>query len=83
MGDGGPEAELSIKMDSALLVYAAKLRAIDHRQLARGGQPRRDALRFANYIDGRVSTSPTCAPSHALLPGVRTAPWVTVLSSDP
>jgi DNA-directed RNA polymerase specialized sigma24 family protein len=44
-------------MDNALLVHAVKLRAIDHRrQLPRGGQVRRDALHFANYIDGKVAT---------------------------
>jgi hypothetical protein len=49
------KAEMGIKMDNALLVHAVKLRAIDHRrQLPRGGQPRRDALHFANYIDGKV-----------------------------
>lgn len=49
------KAELGIKMDNALLVHAVKLRAIDHRrQLARGGQPRRDALHLANFIDGKV-----------------------------
>lgn len=49
------KAELGIKMDTALLVHAVKLRAIDHRrQLARGGQPRRDALHFANFVDGKV-----------------------------
>ena len=49
------KAELGIKMDNALLVHAVKLRAIDHRrQLPRGGQPRRDVLHFANFIDGKV-----------------------------
>jgi DNA-directed RNA polymerase specialized sigma24 family protein len=49
------KAELGIKMENALLVHAVKLRAIDHRrQLPRGGQPRRDALHVANYIDGKV-----------------------------
>lgn len=49
------KAELGIRMDNALVVHAVKLRAIDHRrQLARGGQPRRDALHFSNYVDGRV-----------------------------
>ena len=49
------KAELGIKMDNALLVHAVKLRAIDHRrQLPRGGQPRRDALHFANFVDGKV-----------------------------
>ena len=49
------KAELGIKMDNALLVHAVKLRAIDHRrQLPRGGQPRRDAMHFANFIDGKV-----------------------------
>jgi hypothetical protein len=48
-------AELGIKMDNALLVHAVKLRAIDHRrQLPRGGQPRRDVLHLANFIDGKV-----------------------------
>lgn len=47
--------ELGIKLDSALLVHAVKVRALDHRrQLPRGGQPRRDALHLANYIDGKV-----------------------------
>jgi hypothetical protein len=42
-------------MDTALLVHAVRLRAIDRRrQLPRGGQPRRDVLHFANYIDGKV-----------------------------
>jgi len=50
------KAELGIKLDNALLVHAVKLRAIDHRrQLPRGGQPRRDALHFANFIDGKVT----------------------------
>ena len=49
------KAELGIKLDNALLVHAVKLRAIDHRrQLPRGGQPRRDVLHLANFIDGRV-----------------------------
>ena len=49
------KAEMGIKMDNALLVHAVKLRAIDHRrQLPRGGQPRRDALHFANFIEGKV-----------------------------
>jgi hypothetical protein len=49
------KAELGIRLDTALLVHAVKLRAIDHRrQLPRGGQPRRDALHFANYVDGKV-----------------------------
>ncbi|MBI5068616.1 MAG: hypothetical protein HZB56_10280 [Deltaproteobacteria bacterium] len=49
------KAELGIKLDNALLVHAVKLRAIDHRrQLPRGGQPRRDALHFANFVDGKV-----------------------------
>lgn len=49
------KAELGIRMDNALVVHAVKLRAIDHRrQLARGGQPRRDALHFSNFVDGRV-----------------------------
>jgi DNA-directed RNA polymerase specialized sigma24 family protein len=49
------KAELGIKLDNALLVHAVKLRAIDHRrQLPRGGQPRRDALHLANFIDGKV-----------------------------
>lgn len=49
------KAALGIKMDNALLVHAVKLRAIDHRrQLPRGGQPRRDVLHFANFIDGKV-----------------------------
>jgi DNA-directed RNA polymerase specialized sigma24 family protein len=48
-------AALDIKLDNALLVHAVKLRAIDHRrQLPRGGQPRRDVLHLANFIDGRV-----------------------------
>ena len=48
-------AALGIKLDNALLVHAVKLRAIDHRrQLPRGGQPRRDVLHLANFIDGRV-----------------------------
>jgi hypothetical protein len=49
------KAELGIKMDNALIVHAVKLRAIDHRrQLPRGGQPRRDALHFSNFVDGKV-----------------------------
>jgi DNA-directed RNA polymerase specialized sigma24 family protein len=49
------KAELGIRLDTALLVHAVKLRAIDHRrQLPRGGQPRRDVLHLANFIDGKV-----------------------------
>ncbi len=49
------KAELGIRMDNALVVHAVKLRAIDHRrQLARGGQPRRDVMHFSNFVDGKV-----------------------------
>jgi hypothetical protein len=49
------KAALGIRMDNALVVHAVKLRAIDHRRhLARGGQPRRDALHFSNFVDGKV-----------------------------
>ncbi len=42
-------------MDDPLVVYAARLRALDiRRQFVKGGQPRRDALHRANYTDGRT-----------------------------
>lgn len=42
-------------MDDALVVYAARLRALDiRRQFVKGGQPRRDALHRANYTDRRT-----------------------------
>jgi hypothetical protein len=43
------------KMDDALVVFAARCRALDiRRRFVRGGQPRRDALHPANFTDGRT-----------------------------
>jgi hypothetical protein len=47
------KAERGERMDDALIVCAARLRATDiRRRFARGGQPRRDAVHPANYTDG-------------------------------
>lgn len=43
------------QMDDPLVVYATRLRATDiRRRFVKGGQPRRDALCHANFVDGRV-----------------------------
>ena len=43
------------QMDDPLVVYAARLRALDiRRRFTKGGQPRRDVMCHANYVDNRV-----------------------------
>ncbi len=43
------------QMDDPLIVYAARLRALDiRRRFTKGGQPRRDVMCHANYVDNRV-----------------------------
>jgi hypothetical protein len=42
-------------MDDALVVFAARRRALDiRRRFVKGGQPRRDAMCHANYVDNKV-----------------------------
>ncbi|MBL0276908.1 MAG: hypothetical protein IPQ24_12580, partial [Anaeromyxobacter sp.] len=49
------KAAQGVLMDDALVVYAARLRAIEiRREFVRGRQPRRDALHRANFTDGRT-----------------------------
>lgn len=49
------KAQQGVKMDDALIVYAARLRAVEiRREFVKGRQPRRDALHRANYTDGRT-----------------------------
>jgi hypothetical protein len=49
------KAARGVLMDDALVVYAARVRAIEiRRQFVKGGQPRRDVLHRANYTDGRT-----------------------------
>jgi hypothetical protein len=49
------KAAQGVAMDDALVVYAARLRAIEiRREFVKGRQPRRDALHRANYTDGRT-----------------------------
>lgn len=49
------KADQGVKMDDALVVYAARLRAVEiRREFVKGRQPRRDALHRANYTDGRT-----------------------------
>jgi hypothetical protein len=43
------------QMDDALVVFAARCRALDlRRRFVKGGQPRRDVMCHANYVDNRV-----------------------------
>lgn len=49
------KAEQGVAMDDALVVYAARLRAIEiRREFVKGRQPRRDVMCHANYVDNRV-----------------------------
>ena len=49
------KADQGVQMDDALVIHAARLRAIEiRRQFVKGGQPRRDALHRANFTDGRT-----------------------------
>lgn len=42
-------------MDDALVVFAARRRALDiRRRFVKGGQPRRDVMCHANYVDNKV-----------------------------
>jgi len=49
------KADQGVLLDDAIVIHAARLRAIEiRRQFVKGGQPRRDALHRANYTDGRT-----------------------------
>ena len=49
------KADQGVLLDDAIVILAARLRAIDIRRgFVKGGQPRRDALHRANYTDGRT-----------------------------
>lgn len=63
LGEGVAQAlELALRkaargepMDDALVVFAARRRALDiRRRFVKGGQPRRDVMCHANYVDKRV-----------------------------
>lgn len=50
------KAAQGVQMDDALVVFAARLRAVEiRREFVKGRQPRRDALNRANYTDGKTA----------------------------